>query len=165
MSWRCCASSCRGAIVSRAKLDRATFRVMGNEVLLDIARTAPRDAKQLSGLKGMPRGILERGGAAILSAVAARAGSGRGASAEVSARARSGIARRISRRQVAKLKTVRDAAATRLAARSRSSVLARAARGGCAQEARESERSRGRSGTAALADRRDGRGVRRSLRA
>ena len=51
------------------ELDRATFRVMGNEVLLDIARTAPKTAQQLAGLKGMPRGILERGGAAILSAV------------------------------------------------------------------------------------------------
>jgi ribonuclease D len=51
------------------ELDRATFRVMGNEVLLDIARTAPKTAQQLALLKGMPRGILERGGAAILSAV------------------------------------------------------------------------------------------------
>jgi len=51
------------------ELDRATFRVMGNEVLLDIARTAPRNVQQLAGLKGMPRGILDRGGAAILSAV------------------------------------------------------------------------------------------------
>src|SRR6266496_4118246 len=51
------------------ELDRATFRVMGNEVLLDIARTAPQNVQQLATLKGMPRGILERGGAAILSAV------------------------------------------------------------------------------------------------
>ena len=42
---------------------------MGNEVLLDIARTAPKTAKDLSGLKGMPRGILDRGATAILSAV------------------------------------------------------------------------------------------------
>ena len=51
------------------ELDRATFRVMGNEVLLEIARTAPKNVQELSGLKGMPRGILERGGSAILSAV------------------------------------------------------------------------------------------------
>ncbi|MEP6905011.1 MAG: HRDC domain-containing protein, partial [Gemmatimonadales bacterium] len=50
-------------------LDRATFRVMGNEVLLEIARTAPKNVQQLATLKGMPRGILDRGGAAILSAV------------------------------------------------------------------------------------------------
>lgn len=51
------------------EVDRATFRVMGNEVLLDIARTAPKTARELSTLKGMPRGILERGGHAILAAV------------------------------------------------------------------------------------------------
>lgn len=50
-------------------VDRATFRVMGNEVLLDIARTAPKTVKDLSGLKGMPRGILDRGATAILAAV------------------------------------------------------------------------------------------------
>ncbi|MEO5579018.1 MAG: HRDC domain-containing protein, partial [Gemmatimonadaceae bacterium] len=51
------------------EIDRATFRVMGNEVLLEIARTAPKTPKDLSGLKGMPRGILDRGATAILSAV------------------------------------------------------------------------------------------------
>ena len=51
------------------EVDRATFRVMGNEVLLDIARTAPKSVQQLAGLKGMPRGLLDRSGAAILSAV------------------------------------------------------------------------------------------------
>jgi len=50
-------------------VDRATFRVMGNEVLLDIARTAPRSVRAPSSLKGMPRGILDRGATAILSAV------------------------------------------------------------------------------------------------
>jgi len=50
-------------------VDRATFRVMGNEVLLDIARTAPRSVRALSSLKGMPRGILDRGATAILSAI------------------------------------------------------------------------------------------------
>ncbi|HUQ18893.1 MAG TPA: HRDC domain-containing protein, partial [Gemmatimonadaceae bacterium] len=50
-------------------LDRATFRVMTNDVLLEIARTAPRTTSDLAKLKGMPLGILERGGGAILSAV------------------------------------------------------------------------------------------------
>jgi len=50
-------------------LDRATFRVMTNEVLLEIARTAPKSTSDLAKLKGMPRGILQRGGDAILSAV------------------------------------------------------------------------------------------------
>ncbi|HKY96547.1 MAG TPA: HRDC domain-containing protein, partial [Gemmatimonadaceae bacterium] len=51
------------------EVDRATFRVMGNEVLLDIARTAPKTVKDLSTLKGMPRNILDRGAHAILAAV------------------------------------------------------------------------------------------------
>lgn len=95
------------------ELDRATFRVMGNEVLLDIARTAPRDAKQLSGLKGMPRGILERGGAAILSAVT------RGLEVAEEHLPKFPRAAKWEREEdfeakVTKLKTVRDAAATRL---------------------------------------------------
>jgi ribonuclease D len=95
------------------ELDRATFRVMGNEVLLEIARTAPRDAKQLSGLKGMPRGILERGGAAILSAVA------RGLEVAEEHLPKFPRAAKWEREEdfeakVTKLKAVRDAAATRL---------------------------------------------------
>lgn len=95
------------------ELDRATFRVMGNEVLLDIARTAPRDAKQLAGLKGMPRGILERGGAAILSAVK------RGLEVAEEHLPKFPRAAKWEREEdfeakVTKLKTVRDAAATRL---------------------------------------------------
>src|SRR4051812_2419737 len=42
------------------QLDRATFRVMGNEVLFDLARKAPRNATELSSIKGMPRGMVER---------------------------------------------------------------------------------------------------------
>jgi ribonuclease D len=95
------------------ELDRATFRVMGNEVLLDIARSAPRDAKQLSGLKGMPRGILERGGAAILSAVT------RGLEVAEEHLPKFPRAAKWEREEdfeakVTKLKAVRDAAATRL---------------------------------------------------
>jgi Ribonuclease D len=95
------------------ELDRATFRVMGNEVLLDIARTAPRSAQQLAGLKGMPRGILDRGGAAILSAVQ------RGLEIVEEHLPRFPRAAKWDREddfeeRVSKLKTVRDSAATRL---------------------------------------------------
>jgi ribonuclease D len=95
------------------ELDRATFRVMGNEVLLDIARSAPKDAKQLAGLKGMPKGIVERGGAAILSAVK------RGLEVADEHLPKFPRAPKYEREEdfesnVAKLKTVRDAAATRL---------------------------------------------------
>src|SRR5689334_8001669 len=40
-------------------LDRATFRVVSNDTLLEIARLASHGRPQLSGVKGMPRGILE----------------------------------------------------------------------------------------------------------
>lgn len=50
-------------------LDRATFRVAGNEVLLEVARQAPRAVEALSGIKGMPRGIVERRGREVLEAV------------------------------------------------------------------------------------------------
>ena len=95
------------------ELDRATFRVMGNEVLLDIARTAPRTAKELSTMKGMPRGVLERGAASILAAVT------RGLEVAEEHLPRFPRAPKWDREEdfddrVAKLKTVRDAAATRL---------------------------------------------------
>jgi ribonuclease D len=94
-------------------LDRATFRVMGNEVLIDIARTAPVNVQQLAGLKGMPRGILDRGGAAILSAVK------RGLEVAEEHLPRFPRAAKWEREEdfeanVARLKTIRDAAAVRL---------------------------------------------------
>jgi ribonuclease D len=52
------------------KLDRATFRVVSNEVLFEAARTAPGSKAALAKIKGMPRGILERSGDEILAAVA-----------------------------------------------------------------------------------------------
>src|SRR6476469_1121135 len=52
-----------------AQLDRATFRVMGNEVLLDLARIAPRSVSELSAIKGMPRGMIERAGPDIIGAI------------------------------------------------------------------------------------------------
>ena len=51
------------------ELDRATFRVASNEVLLEIARQAPRTREQLAAIKGVPRGSLDARGADILDAV------------------------------------------------------------------------------------------------
>jgi len=52
-----------------AQLDRATFRVMGNEQLLEIARTQPDSREALAAIKGMPRGLLESRGHEMLGAV------------------------------------------------------------------------------------------------
>ncbi len=51
------------------ELDRATFRVAGNETLLELARQAPRALEQLSTVKGMPRGVIERRGHDVLAAI------------------------------------------------------------------------------------------------
>jgi ribonuclease D len=95
------------------ELDRATFRVMGNEVLLEIARSAPRTARELSTMKGMPRGVLERGAAAILASIT------RGLEVAEENLPKFPRAAKWDREEdfddrVAKLKAVRDAAATRL---------------------------------------------------
>jgi ribonuclease D len=52
-----------------AQLDRATFRVMGNEVLLDLSRNPPRSVSELGTIKGMPKGMIDRAGADIIAAV------------------------------------------------------------------------------------------------
>ncbi|MEO7822088.1 MAG: ribonuclease D [Gemmatimonadaceae bacterium] len=52
-----------------AQLDRATFRVMGNEVLLDLSRNPPRSVSELAAIKGMPKGMIDRAGAEIIAAV------------------------------------------------------------------------------------------------
>jgi len=52
-----------------AQLDRATFRVMGNEVLLDLSRNPPRNVSELSAIKGMPKGMIDRAGPDIIAAV------------------------------------------------------------------------------------------------
>lgn len=95
------------------EVDRATFRVMGNEVLLEIARTAPRTVRELSTLKGMPRGILDRGAHAILEAVQ------RGLAVADEQLPKFPRSPRWEREddfdaRVTKLKSVRDAAATKL---------------------------------------------------
>ena len=48
----------RDEIARRA--DRATFRVLGNEQLLDISRLKPQTRDALAAIKGMPRGLLEQ---------------------------------------------------------------------------------------------------------
>jgi ribonuclease D len=51
------------------KLDRATFRVVSNEVLLEAAKGHPASKESLGNIKGMPRGILERSASEIVAAV------------------------------------------------------------------------------------------------
>jgi ribonuclease D len=96
-----------------AQLDRATFRVMGNEVLLELARRAPRSVSELSAIKGMPKGMIERGGADIV------AGIRRGMEAPEAELPKFPRGQRWNKdrdfdERVARLKGVRDAAATRL---------------------------------------------------
>ena len=95
------------------QLDRATFRVLGNEQLLDIARTHPSTRDALAKLKGMPRGILEQRGGELLDAVK------RGLAVPESELPRFPKAARWDRdadfdARVSALKTARDNAAKRL---------------------------------------------------
>jgi ribonuclease D len=98
--------------VARA-LDRATFRVVSNDTLLELARLAPAAKSQLSTVKGMPRGILESRSSEMLAAVE------RGLAVPEAQLPRFPRAQRWERDPdfddvVARLKTVRDAAAARL---------------------------------------------------
>lgn len=52
------------------ELDRATFRVVSNDVLLEISRVQPTTKQALGVIKGMPRGMLEQRGDLVLAAVA-----------------------------------------------------------------------------------------------
>ena len=94
-------------------LDRSTFRVVANEVLLDISRRAPKTMEELGTIKGMPRGILERQGREVLDAVA------RGLAVPETELPRFPKSARWEKDpefddKVGKLKAVRDAAAVRL---------------------------------------------------
>src|SRR5438552_1840727 len=96
-----------------AQLDRATFRVMGNEVLLELARRAPRSVSELSAIKGMPKGMIERAGADITAAIR------RGMEAPEAELPKFPRGQRWSKDRdfddrVARLKSVRATAATRL---------------------------------------------------
>lgn len=51
------------------ELDRSTFRVVGNEVLLELSRRAPRTKAELGAIKGMPRGMIETRAAGVLDAI------------------------------------------------------------------------------------------------
>ncbi|MEP6692250.1 MAG: HRDC domain-containing protein [Gemmatimonadaceae bacterium] len=98
--------------VSRS-MDRATFRVVGNEPLLELARGAPATAAALGAVNGMPRAILERRSTEILDAVA------RGIAVPDDELPRFPRAAKWDRDpdfddNVSKLRAVRDAAATRL---------------------------------------------------
>jgi ribonuclease D len=96
-----------------AQLDRATFRVMGNEALFEIARRAPKNTAELGTIKGMPKGMIERAGADIISAIR------RGMEAPEAELPKFPKGQRWNKDRdfddkVARLKLVRDAAATRL---------------------------------------------------
>ena len=52
-----------------AKLDRAAFRVLGNEVLFQLAQHPPRTLEDLARVKGIGRDTLDRRGAEILAAI------------------------------------------------------------------------------------------------
>jgi len=96
-----------------AQLDRATFRIVGNEQLLEIAKRQPASADLLSSIKGVPRGMIESRGREIIESVA------RGVAVPETALPKFPKAPRWDRDpefdvRVAALKTVRDAAATRL---------------------------------------------------
>jgi ribonuclease D len=96
-----------------AQLDRATFRVMGNEVLFELARRAPKSVSELSAIKGMPKGMIERGGADIVAAVRRGAEVPEGELPKFPRGQRWNKDRDFDDR-VARLKAVRDSAATRL---------------------------------------------------
>ena len=52
------------------ELDRATFRVVSNDVLLEICRVQPPTRQALGVIKGMPRGVLDQRGDVVLACVA-----------------------------------------------------------------------------------------------
>jgi ribonuclease D len=94
-------------------LDRATFRVLGNEQLLEISRAQPQTKEALGRFKGMPRAILEQRGPDVLDAVR------RGLAVPDAELPRFPRAARWDRdpefdSRVSALKTARDAAAKRL---------------------------------------------------
>jgi ribonuclease D len=101
----------RDEVARRA--DRATFRVIGNEPLLELARLKPATREALASVKGMPRGLLERSASDILAAIR------RGVELPDSELPRFPKAPRWERdpdfdARVSALRTVRDASAARL---------------------------------------------------
>ncbi len=95
------------------KLDRATFRVVSNEVLLEAAKGHPASKESLGNIKGMPRGILERASSDMVAAI------DRGLAVAEADLPKFPKSARWDRdpdfdHKVGGLKAVRDAAATRL---------------------------------------------------
>ncbi len=95
------------------EIDRATFRVVGNEVLLELTRTDVTDAGELTRVKGFPRSMSESRMAGVLAALQ------RGSAVPEAELPRFPKAVRWDRDpdfddRVGRLKAVRDAAATRL---------------------------------------------------
>lgn len=93
--------------------DRATFRIIGNEQLLAIARQQPQTTEALLAIKGVPRGLVESRGAELLAAIR------RGVECAEGQLPRFPKAPRWDRdpdfdSRVTALKSVRDAAAQRL---------------------------------------------------
>ncbi len=96
-----------------SELDRATFRVAGNEVLFDLVRMAPTTRDGLFGVKGFPRGMSDSRAAEALQAIA------RGNAVPEAELPRFAKATRWDRDpdfddRVARLKTVRDEMAAKL---------------------------------------------------
>jgi ribonuclease D len=94
-------------------LDRATFRVMGNEAMFEIIRVKPASRDELAAIKGVPRGVVDRHSAELLDAVQ------RGLAVPEADLPRFPRAARWDRdpdfdSNVGKLKAARDAAAIRL---------------------------------------------------
>jgi len=51
------------------EMDRATFRVLGNEQLLEIARTTPTTTDALGRIRGVSRGIIDRRASEVFAAI------------------------------------------------------------------------------------------------
>jgi ribonuclease D len=95
------------------ELDRATFRIMSNDVLLEIARITDPTRETLGAIKGMPRSLFERRGGELVDAVR------RGLAVPDADLPRFPRAPRFERDpdfddNVSRLRTARDAAAARL---------------------------------------------------
>ena len=52
-----------------AELDRATFRIIGNDALLAVAKALPRTPAELSGITALPTSLAARHGSALLDGV------------------------------------------------------------------------------------------------
>jgi ribonuclease D len=86
---------------------------MGNEALFELARIAPRSVSELSAIKGMPKGMIDRAGSDIVAAIR------RGVEVPEAELPKFPKGQRWNKDRdfddnVARLKSVRDAAATRL---------------------------------------------------